>query len=88
MSQGEVKNFGKPINLLMDETTILYELTEKLSKSEKQTLFNIISQNEFNRLKKIELNYKSTIDTENVLVEKKVEESGTHTNLGLVEDET
>ena len=49
LSEGEIKNFGKPVELLVDESSILYELTNKLSKHEKQTLFDIISQNSANK---------------------------------------
>lgn len=41
MSEGEVKNFGKPKDLLADKTSILYELTEKLSKNERTMIQEI-----------------------------------------------
>jgi len=45
LSEGEIKNFGKPIDLLMDETSVLYELTKKLSSSERKTLIDIATKN-------------------------------------------
>ena len=44
MSEGEIKNFGKPKDLLSDETSVLFELTKKLSPSERLNLFQIANQ--------------------------------------------
>ncbi len=77
MSEGEIKNFGKPIDLLLDETTVLYELTKKLSKQEKQTLFTIINQNKLN--KSLEASHVSKIQMENIIVDK--DSSSVETNL-------
>lgn len=41
LSEGEVKNFDKPSVLLSDETTILYDLTRKLSPNERKFIFDI-----------------------------------------------
>ncbi len=79
MSEGEIKNFGKPIDLLLDETSVLYELTRKLSKQEKQTLFTIINQNNLNNLKSLEASHVSKIQMENVIVDK--DSSSVETNL-------
>jgi hypothetical protein len=40
-----VKNFGKPKDLLADKTSILYELTEKLSKNERNMIQEIANGN-------------------------------------------
>jgi hypothetical protein len=77
LSEGEIKNFGKPIDLLLDETTVLYELTKKLSKQEKQTLFTIINQNKLN--KSLEASHVSKIQMENIIVDK--DSSSVETNL-------
>jgi len=45
LSEGEVKNFGKPKDLLADKTSILYELTEKLSKNERNMIQEIANGN-------------------------------------------
>ena len=41
LSEGEVKNFDTPSKLLNDESSILFELTKKLSQNEKKYIFNI-----------------------------------------------
>lgn len=41
LSEGEVKNFDKPSVLLSDETSVLFELTKKLSPNEKKFIFDI-----------------------------------------------
>ncbi len=51
LGEGEIKNFGKPSDLLNDENSVLFELTKKLSKSERQTLLDIINQNKSNNKK-------------------------------------
>ncbi len=40
-----MKNFGKPKDLLADKTSILYELTEKLSKNERNMIQEIANGN-------------------------------------------
>ena len=40
-----MKNFGKPKDLLADKTSILYELTEKLSKHERNMIQEIANGN-------------------------------------------
>lgn len=52
LGEGEIKNFGKPVDLLVDETSVLYELTNKLTKNEKHILFDIINRNELNEKEK------------------------------------
>lgn len=41
LSEGEVKDFDKPSVLLSDESTILFELTRKLSPNERKFIFDI-----------------------------------------------
>lgn len=41
LSEGQVVNFAKPSELLSDETSVLYELTKKLSPNEKKFIFDI-----------------------------------------------
>lgn len=41
LSEGEVKNFDTPSKLLDDESSILFELTKKLSPNEKKYIFDI-----------------------------------------------
>nr|UOU03341.1 ATP-binding cassette subfamily C4-1-2 [Brachionus rubens] len=41
LSEGKIINFGVPRELLQDETSILYELTKKLSPNEKKHIFDI-----------------------------------------------
>ena len=41
LSEGEVKNFDKPSVLLSDESSILFDLTKKLSPNEKKFIFDI-----------------------------------------------
>lgn len=59
MSQGELKNFGRPATLLYDESSVLYELTKKLSSAEKQTIREIVNQN-IERLEKSQLTLDSS----------------------------
>ncbi len=44
LSEGELKNFAKPHILLYDQVSVLYELTEKLSASEKQIIYEIVNK--------------------------------------------
>lgn len=41
LSEGQVINFDKPSELLSDETSILFELTRKLSPNERKFIFDI-----------------------------------------------
>lgn len=41
LSEGEVKNFDKPSVLLSDESSILFDLTRKLSPNERKFIFDI-----------------------------------------------
>nr|APD26517.1 ATP-binding cassette transporter subfamily C member 4 X1 protein [Brachionus koreanus] len=50
LSEGKIVNFGVPKDLLNDQTSILYELTKKLSANEKKLIFDIA-----NGVKKIDL---------------------------------
>ena len=45
LSEGELKNFGRPHALLYDETSVLYDLTKKLSSVEKQVIHQIVNEN-------------------------------------------
>lgn len=50
MSEGKIVDFDVPKILLNDETSVLYELTKKLSSNEKKLIFEIA-----NGVKKIDL---------------------------------
>nr|QNH67890.1 ATP-binding cassette transporter subfamily C member 4 X7 [Brachionus rotundiformis] len=50
LSEGNIINFGVPKELLSDQTSILYELTKKLSPNEKKLIFDIA-----NGVKKVDL---------------------------------
>lgn len=50
MSEGKIINFDVPKTLLNDETSVLYELTKKLSPNEKKLIFEIA-----NGVKKVDL---------------------------------
>lgn len=43
LSEGELKNFGRPHALLYDETSVLCELTKKLSSVERQVIHDIVN---------------------------------------------
>jgi hypothetical protein len=38
-SEGQVKNFGVPKELLQDETSVLYDLTKRLPPNEKKLIY-------------------------------------------------
>ncbi len=46
MSEGQVKNFDTPRNLLLDKTSVLYELISKMPKNERKSLFDIVNNNQ------------------------------------------
>lgn len=92
MSEGELKNYGRPHTLLYDETSVLYELTKKLSSVEKQVIHKIVNQNiEKFEKKQLDMNYEyedfksqtttitntsSDEDTDKLLIPKDKEKSG------------
>ena len=48
MSEGQVKNFDTPRNLLLDKTSVLFELISKMPKNERKSLFDIVNNNNNN----------------------------------------
>ena len=57
MSEGQVKNFDTPRNLLLDKTSVLYELISKMPKNERKSLFDIVNNNNNNQQQQeIEIN--------------------------------
>jgi hypothetical protein len=46
LSEGQVKNFDTPRNLLLDKTSVLYELISKMPKNERKSLFDIVNNNQ------------------------------------------
>lgn len=87
LSEGKIKNFGKPIDLLMDESTVLFELTKKLSRSERQTLFDIVNKNATNESQAGFITLKGKAEFTATLEEE--EETSAHVNSGadIKEDE-
>ena len=45
MSKGKLENFGRPIDLINDESSILHELINSLDNSERNHLINIANKN-------------------------------------------
>ena len=45
LSKGKLENFGRPIDLINDESSILHELINSLDNSERNHLINIANKN-------------------------------------------
>ncbi|CAF0837577.1 unnamed protein product [Brachionus calyciflorus] len=74
LSEGKIVNFGIPKELLEDETSILFELTKKLSPNEKKHIFDIATGK-----KKLEL-VPIDISTKKELIDNKINKSFVYEN--------
>lgn len=93
MSEGKVTNFGKPRDLLEDQSSVLYELTKKLSPNERKLIFELAGCNQYtsqlsrqNTKEKIEpVEY--TVDEEDRTIEANETTPSSEETTALVEDE-
>jgi hypothetical protein len=84
LSEGQVKNFDTPRNLLLDKTSVLFELISKMPKNERKSLFDIVNNNNNNNNNNQQ---QQQIEINNIMVHESTTTTKSYVNYGATINE-
>ena len=91
VSNGELKNFAKPRDLILDQNSIFYEMTKSLNDYDKHKIFAIVNKNTVDLDKSIVVTNTDAADDDDVFngddesdKSEQVNLFQTHTNYGAI----
>ena len=92
VSNGELKNFAKPRDLILDQNSIFYEMTKSLNDYDKHKIFAIVNKNTLDLDKSIVVTNTDAAEDDDVFngddesdkISEQVNLFQTHTNYGAI----